>query len=938
MKNPKMLIIGAFIILIISITAASAATEVFSGNVFSGENVKVDDRVTFRVTLNKERTKLFVDGGNMYASVNLGACEEMREGIFKFCYNETDFDEDELKYYAKIKVFQKKPSVTISRTITDNEFYVGTEETITTIITASGDDAQNVTFIDNMPDAIEITETDGNCYEYENSIYAKYNNINAGTTKTCTYKIKGKRELHQSTQAKVVYPDGFELKEVFSGTLMLDILPVIELKTGQIVEEYTSTTYKPKNETIPVMLYKDTVDFEDEEENPGVFIGQQVRFAVNVSNKLDDDIKITGINIYIPSTIKYISTTTMRVESVNSTGSKNTEVAQSDAITRIDAGLLRWTGTMSTNKSKQFLLKFDTVKSGFQGIVVKVDYTYDKENYTEIRTEAFSVSDPGLKFSISIIPRLSELESGTFSLIDDEDTLEVESLSPQRVKLYVNNLNPYSTLKNIRVYSDKRLFMLKPYTIANLGLSETAMTHDVNVVIPKVNISTDFEINVTATYENQFGEEHTNSTEFKISVKQFEDLIITHDSSEGNVLDGGEWTDFKVSVDNPRISNIRNVEVHDEISPGLSISGTTKKTLKLNKEEETEVYTYRITPPRVREKTYYNITTYLIYFDPDGAFVYKTNYTSTFTIYPKQPELTVTKTLSKDEVNVGEIIDIDYEVKNDEEKDEIKDIILNFPLQDSIDTIGERRHMIQRLGPGESITLENVEKIRPKLANESLKINMTVVEYSDAYGNSFSENSTEETIKSTASEIVGSAIFIDKKVTPQLNKSQETIVKIEVKNIGTESAQVHVEDNDRVWTIDVPGKSARTLDYPISFDYEGVYELPAPIASYESQGLKMSTQGSPRTVTVSQYVPTLVEQPQAEKQTQQAEQQQTEETEAKTFEEFVEEEQQAGGFVFKRQYLLIGILALLIIALVVAYIFYQRGQTKGEAKKPTFLE
>ncbi|MBI5398701.1 hypothetical protein HZB03_04520, partial [Candidatus Woesearchaeota archaeon] len=797
-------------------------------------------------------------------------------------------------------------------------------------ITVSGDDARNITFIDNFPDAIEIVDIDGGCIKYENSVYARFNNIDASTSKTCTYTIKGKREFHGALPAKVVYYDGYELKEIYSGAIDFDILPLLEVQTAQIFEDFTTGAYTPKNVSVPVKLFFDDYDFTDTAENPAVLVGDNVRFAINVSSHLNKTLTVKGINVYIPSSLQYAGTITVRRELINASGNRTSTRVTSDPITQIDPSLLRWSGKLNNNASKQFFLKFNTRRSGFQELVVTVDYVYENKNYTEIKHEPFSVSDPGLKLKMDLIDKSDRLAVPSFTFTEDEKTRDVEALSAQRVRVNAYNINPYSVLRNVRISLNTSLFDITPSTIPYLGLQERATSHDFDVVFPKLDVSTTYKVNISASYKNQFGEEYYNSTVFEITVKPFADVSITHDSSGGFVLDGGEETDFTVTVDNSRITNVRNVEVHDVIDPGVSVIGVTSKKVKLNKDTGADIYTYRITPPRVHEKTYYNVTTFLEYFDSQGLFTYRTNKTLTFTVYPKQPDVTVTRSLSDDEVTVGEIIEVDYTVKNNEDEEEVRDLVLNFPLQAGIDTVGDSKHYIKRLGPSEAATLNDVERFRPKIANDSVTINKTIVEYSDAYGNAFTANSTEENIKVGAAEIIGPGIFIEKKVSPQLNISQEAMVSIEVRNIGTEGALVQVEDNDRAWSVDVPGKSLRVIEYPISFNVEGSYSLSAPIAHYKNQGLSFTTKGNSAMVTVSQYVPVLVPTPSTAPELA-AEAAITENV--TTLEEFVSEKQQFLGFQFKRQYIVIAVFILVIVAIIVAYIFYNKGRTK----KPTFF-
>ena len=127
--------------------AAYAATQASSGWVFSGETVKVENRAFTFLMTNETVT---VDYVTDFLKLQNNTCD-MTEHV-RFCVNNIEYNHITDRIRADVDVYTLKPTITMTRTISEAGIVVSQEVTITVTIANTGDArATNVVFTDVFP-------------------------------------------------------------------------------------------------------------------------------------------------------------------------------------------------------------------------------------------------------------------------------------------------------------------------------------------------------------------------------------------------------------------------------------------------------------------------------------------------------------------------------------------------------------------------------------------------------------------------------------------------------------------------------------------------------------------------------------------------------------------------------------------------------------------
>ncbi len=886
----------------------------FDDKVLSGENVEIDD-FTFIITMNKYASAIFVDAGDMYQSVQLYKCKDMES--FRICFKNTTYDEEENELYAEVNITRAKPDVSITRTMNQtDDLYVGNEIEVTITIENTGDTAPNIEMTDDYPANFEIYDMEGRCREHENQVYLQ-GHLDEDEKEECTFIIRPTEETHRSFVAHLKYWNWYRWEEEYSSTLTLDIEPVLEVMTSLVREDYEV----------------DGRVYDWEEDNPGIKIGETPRLLVNITNNYDEDININAMEIHLPEDIQYRSTGHLRFNYKNASGDRASNVWYSDRISRISDRLLRWDGGINEKDSKLFIIKLEAQRTGDQNIIINTEYEYEDDLedliFKDTITETMRVTDPGIAIRMTLDDD-SRLFSAPERLDQEEDSTDIEALHPYRLKIYTQNKNKFAKLKDVNIEVLTELAGFKKVHYDLIDEEGQKIPYSFVLIPPGLESSKTFETNVSISYENEYGERHYNSTEFDITVQPSKDITIEWDSSEGEVLESGEETEIKVSVNNDRLVDIRGVSVTDTIPPELHVEGVHSNKGKLIKEEETEMYTYRITPPILHKETKFNITTKVSFFDPDYRRTINITETNTITVEPLRPDISVDITLDEpDEIYPGTLIPVEYRITNDEEEEIVRDIKIHFPIQEEIDLIGPKTFLIDKLDPGEEVTLKDLIRIRPKKANRSLEWNITRIDYKDNYGNSFHENSSDESIEVESARINGPALYLRTIVPEVINKSTEDTIRIQVINEGNAPADVTVQQGDRIWNTSVAAQSTGYADYKVVYDQEGNYTIPDPYATFRFQGLEAHTKGTGATAKVELILPPPEEEIEEEEVIVEEKEEIIPEKEEMSFEQY-EEQQRKRQMQAMMRYGLAGLIVIIMLIIVAAYIGYQRRKGPSE--------
>jgi hypothetical protein len=901
-KKRCMLVILSVLAIFLFSAVVLGEVQEFSGELLSGESLDIDE-FTFRVTMNKYANAIFVDAGDMFQTIALYDCEKMES--FRICFDNTTYDEEDNELYAVVRINRTKPDVSISKTINETELYVGQEAEVTITITNTGDTAPQIIMTDDYPASIEIYDMEGGCSMHENQVYWQ-GHLDEDREKECTFIIKGTEELHQSFVAHLKYWDGFKWIDEYSSTLTLDFETLLTVYSSIVREDYE--------------VDGTTFDFDDE--IPIVYIGEVLRLLVNITNENPDDVYVNLFEINLPPDLEYKSIGHLRFNYVNAEGNRSSIIWSSDRITKVRSNVLRWSGKISEENSKLFIVKLQATRTGNQNLLIHSEYEYDDLVLEDTQHESFDVWDPGIAIRMTIEDQDKRF-SAPERLDEEDDTIEVEALHPYNLNVYMQNKNKYAILEDVDINVYTELAGFKRVFYPMIEEEGQKIPYRIVLIPPYVTASKEFKVNVSAAYKNEFDERHYNSTEFKITVKPSKDLTIDFDSSEGTVLEGGEETEIVITVDNDRLVDLKDVSVSDKIPADFHVEGVHAKKVKLNKETETEIYTYRLIPPIVHEKTRYDIITTVSFFDPDLRQTLEFSEVNTITVEPLKPDVTIDVTLDEpDDVYPGTLIPVEYTVQNDEEKEIARQLTVYFPIQEEFDLIGPKTFFIDKLDPGEEVVIKNLVKVRPKIVGKNVELNKTTVEYYDDYGNLFNENSSEEKIEVERANINGPAVFIRTLVPDVLNKSAEGMVKLEIKNNGSGAADMTVEQGDLIWNTTVDAYSTTIIEYPVKYDFEGNYTLPDPIAKMSFQGIEAYTKGRGAEVRVRLLLPEpeVVEEEVAEVEAEEVPEPEKEEM---SFEEY-----EAIGNIQRRKqivrYSLMGLVAIVALLVIATYIGYQK--------------
>jgi hypothetical protein len=809
---------------------ALSKTEEFSGEILSGESIEIDD-FTFIITMNKYANAIFVDGGKIFQTVPLYSCKDM--SWFEICFDNTTYNDEENDLYAIVRVFRYKPDLSLTREMNTTELYAGQEAEVTITVNNNGDTASQVILTDDYPTGILIYDLEGGCSVHENEVYWQ-GHLDGNKSRECRFLIKGTKEAHQSLAAHLKYWDGFKWVDEYSSTLKLDIEPVLLVSTAVVREDYEA----------------DEQTFDFDEENPFINVGETLRLIINLTNNFPgENMDVNYFEINLPPELVYSGTGYLRFNYLNSAGNRTSHTWNSEKITKISNTKLSWKGTIS-NKSKAIIIKLKAVQSGKKNAVMAADYSYNGLHFRDSIQESFDVRNPGIAQHLTILDK-SKRFSAPERLTEEEDAMDLESLHPYSFTVYIQNANKYAELKDIeaRIITDLAGFKTVKYPA--IEKEGTRIPYSTEIIPPWNETSIPYKVNISIRFKNEYGETGENSTEYTLTVIPAKDIDITWDSSEGEVLFGAEETEVTVSVRNDRLIDLKEVTVKDTIDPSLHIEGVHAKTVKLNREEDTEVYTYRIRAPVVHNKTYYNITTTVSFFDPDRLLDLNFTETRQVTVEPLEPDLEFEMTYEKPEtIYPGALIPVEYRLSNPEENEIIRSITINFPVQEDIDHVGPATFFIDGLEPGESFTIKNLVRMRPKEAGDSRMQNMTLFEFYDNYGNRFQKNSTPESFDVEPATISGPSIYLRTRAPAIINKSTDATIKIDVINNGTADTTASVKQGERTWNVSVAARSTTTIRYTTRYDETGNYTIPDPHATFDLQGFEAHTKGTGTNTTV----------------------------------------------------------------------------------------
>ncbi|MBT7903141.1 hypothetical protein HN587_04690 [Candidatus Woesearchaeota archaeon] len=849
----KIVFVGIIIVslFLVATNFVSGSDIVFDGNVKSGASVVVDE-YSFIVTMNSAQDRIFVDGLSIRASVPVTGCSEKE--IFTFCFTNVSQDTTEEPYttYANINISRQVPDLKVTRTFNKSVLITGELAKVSLNITSEGDTAFDINYVDDFPAEFEIVDVDGYCKQVGNSIIFTRGYMNTDVSFDCEYTIRGLSQFEGALSAEYSFGDGFKkIHEEKTTSKKLTVSPLFFVEGIMLSKDEEISEYPLENS-------KSELDFSDDNED--YHLNEEVRLVLNVSNLFDEKISINSFKIEFPDSLKYLGTGQIRYRWANESNASNSlvDVESSGKIDEIKSNYVEYSNhDWSANYSKMFVLRFKTSQSGRINFKITADYTTEEDDLNFVSTywERFTVKDAGIKLRVYLQDK--DAMHQPRREIEDGEIGQLESLNVELLRIFVENLNPYVFIEDIVVTPVTSMIDLESLDIEKISKGGSEYTHQVDMIVPKVLADKTYAFNVTVDYKNEYGESYSNSTEVDFKVNKFEDLKITHESSEGLTVDEGQEIIWSTTVENPRLVKIPKLEVNDLIPPEFTVEGVHGRTLVLKQEAEAVVYTYTLTAPKVSNETTFKIITNTHYFDWDAFFDYNFSEFEEIIVQPKSPDVTIFQELSESTLTVGDIIPLSYTITNADEEETAYNLIIRPPKQSEIDIVGPKVHKLDRLGPKESVKIEDIFNVFVKV-NGSHKINKSVLEFYDADKNQFFDNSTIISINPSYAKSAGPIIFVEVLGDVNITESEEVSFPIKIRNAGQTTTEVSLVSDglDKFeWEGVVPASSFRVYYYKTVFDDEGVFNISNISAEYEYQSMTFNSHADIKTVNVANYVP-----------------------------------------------------------------------------------
>lgn len=594
----------ALLIVTIAILSAypifAAETLFFSGFVFSGQSITVNDK-SFIITLEWDKRNIMLQSGRAIFFVNKARCENAYN--IRFCFHNTLWDTEEKKDKINISVYSLSPTITILRKIDNAQLFVGEEASIDLVIKNEGPlAANNFSFLDSFPKEIEITDVSF-CDLNGSDVYWK-GFLRVNDTLKCSYKIKPVDELERSLKAKVEYFDGIRMKDEFSSALNIKAQPYFNIKT----------------------------QFNDSDKK--IMLGENVTFIINISNNHpDEDIKVTKLNILLPKGFSYISTEHIRIA--------NESVGES--VTRLDEWTLEWDDEIRQNKSKLIAIKMQGRLSGSSDIIIKANYEIKGEKRVIEKKDSIEVAREELGIQTSF-----------------KDGESFDSGQEQWFKIYLVNPSSLTKIRNVKVQFNTTLADIPDAFFPEIGTTSSQLVLNKKIVMPLVSGSARYPFHIIITYQTEYGELITKRVEYTFNLESIAGITITHDISKASVEEGEEFT-ITTNVKNERNEDIKNIRVVDTSHAAFIKEGINSAIININAKDKVAVYTYNMIAPKIEKETKFIFKTTASYTEDNKTYIYEKE--DIITVRPKRLELTINREVNLP-VFMGQITDVNYVITN----------------------------------------------------------------------------------------------------------------------------------------------------------------------------------------------------------------------------------------------------------------------------------
>ncbi len=224
MKNGSLTVFLVIFIVCLSVSIASAE-RVFSGWVYDGDKVVVDNTI-YHAFLTHEKLTLYSD----VASFSLFPNSTRKIMDYKFCNKKIEFDSTKQEYRAYLYITKKVPVVEVSESVNKNIYLTGDEIKFRVRIKNSGElEASNISYELNLPKEFKIYKLDKELINKSNTIIWK-GDIKKKSEADFEFTVLALKSFKGTINSRTVYWEEGEPKELFSDGVSFEVRPVIDAR------------------------------------------------------------------------------------------------------------------------------------------------------------------------------------------------------------------------------------------------------------------------------------------------------------------------------------------------------------------------------------------------------------------------------------------------------------------------------------------------------------------------------------------------------------------------------------------------------------------------------------------------------------------------------------------------------------------------------------
>jgi len=851
------IILFAVTLLLLPVISAASEEKIFSGWVYPGETLTVND-VVFSYVWREDVSELRLAYLGYYKTIELNECEILKavNDTIKVCYDKNEYDLNKREFKAYIYFYSQYPNIEMTRKFEKTELIVGESVKVQVHISNTGrTSAYNLLYEDMLED-FELEKCE-NCDIKGDTISWQKSYLDADSSEEFAYYIKPKRTLDRKLVAVLKYDTLRTSEEMTTEPIKLTAEHMLGIKTKFVDENYYANNMDDlietgKNYNKQTKYGVKEIRGNDLEE---IRVGENLKFIIELTNNKYDEnddtpIKINNLEIKIPQNFDEISESWVKA-AYNSTKDRN---VGSIGLEKVTENIYMWSGYIKDYR-KYFVLSMKAKFSGHPSIYVSSEFERDKEkhNIEDIKSTMEL---------INVTPRLyisfEQRDSVTRDYIrneylDTDYTSEANKL--ERMKIRIDNPSPEINLKSISIVLDSDIFP-DPLTFFVMEIPPLgSKLVDVREFrMPHVSKDQTYPFRINLSWRTEFNEALDETTKKNIRVESLKDIGISHKFST-NSPESGEAFFVTLSLENKRPGSLKNVSVSDDIKAVALKSGVHALVTDIKAKTKIEAYKYELIAPEVSEKTKMCINTTAKYI-LDG-FEHIITKEGCFTVKPKKIDLRIDLVIPDNEIYIGEIFDIDYTITNRDERSAF-DILFEFPLSKDFDLVSEYLPMkSSRLDKDEVWKIEKWQKVRAK-KDGKLKYPAITLSYNDYAGNEFISSGRSHTIKIEGQKINTPMLVISKEISaPSLLVNETLNVTLTIQNLGVGSASnITIWDDETAWEVpNIGTKSIKIINYNKSFNYPGQYD-PGMARLHYSDGIwnYVTASEHPEEITVIEEV------------------------------------------------------------------------------------